>query len=563
MNQKKNKKILMILIIIVLIIIIISGIILVFATDIFKSDKDLFFKYITQMGDSKQGFIESSLLQYFEKLTTTPYNDEGNISFDINSNQSISQKQTDLIKKFNVSFSGQVDTPNSKAYQEISLNYSDDVKFLINYKQIENTIGLQTDYVGKNFIAVETDKLDNLFQNTSANSMQIDTENLDITKQLEDLKLTEEEINHITNTYKDIFTQQLGNEKFSKITESDETGYKLSLTVEDIQNLFKSILETLKDDDITLDKLNQYIEKLNGSSSKITKRDIEDFIKDLDNSDSSEVNQNIEITVYTKNGKTNKIILSIQDMFTIEIKKDKNQDNLQYQIILNVNDESDIALKISLEANYQGLSTLQNIKQSYVFKLEEMEEENSIQYKFDNSINFTDSVNIEDFTDENSTILTNYEYDQVSNFLGAVTQRISQVNKQQMEELGLSENANPINYIIPSLGTYPQSYSSLNQMSSQMDELEVSTFNAVYEKYASTNQNGAAVKGMLSQMVANNEEDNKLKIEEINFNGEEYEATQENITFIKTDVDVQKNYRVEFEKDSNTGAIYRAVINER
>ena len=560
MNQKKNKIILIILIIVISIITLISGIILVFATDIFKSDKDLFFKYIQQMGDSKQGFIESSLTQYFEKLTTNPYNDEGNISFDIDSNQSTSQKQMDQLKKFNISFSGQVDMQNSKSYQEISLNYSDDVNFPIKYKQIQNTIGLQTDYVGKNFIAVESDKLNNLFQNTSSDAAQFDIDNLNIIQQIDNLKLTEEETNHIINTYKDIFTQQLGNEKFSKIKESNETGYKLSLTMEDIKNVLKSILETLKDDDITLDKLNQYIEITSGSSSKITTRDIEDFIEDIDNSDFSEVNQNIEITVYTKNGKTNKIILSIQDMVTLEIKKDKNQDNLQYQINLNVNIYDEI-LKMSVEANYQGLNTLQNIKESYMYKIEM--ENGQIQYKFDNSTNFTDSVNIEDFTDENSTILTNYDFGQVIGFLNAVTQRITQVNQQQMEKLGLSEDENPICYIIPSLGIYSQAYAAINQTSSQMDELEVSTFNEVYEKYASTNQNGAAVKGLLSQMVVNNEEDSKLKIEEINFNGEEYEATEENITFIKSDIDVQKNYRVEFEKDSNTGVIYRVVINER
>ena len=54
-----------------------------------------------------------------------------------------------------------------------------------------------------------------------------------------------------------------------------------------------------------------------------------------------------------------------------------------------------------------------------------------------------------------------------------------------------------------------------------------------------------------------------MLIKEINFKGEEYEASEQNIAFIKEDIDMEKNYRVEFEKDQDTGIIYRVVINEK
>lgn len=53
------------------------------------------------------------------------------------------------------------------------------------------------------------------------------------------------------------------------------------------------------------------------------------------------------------------------------------------------------------------------------------------------------------------------------------------------------------------------------------------------------------------------------KIEEINFNGQEYEASTQNIAFIKEDIKTDAYYRVEFEKDQSTGLIYRAVINPK
>ena len=48
-----------------------------------------------------------------------------------------------------------------------------------------------------------------------------------------------------------------------------------------------------------------------------------------------------------------------------------------------------------------------------------------------------------------------------------------------------------------------------------------------------------------------------------NFNGEEYEVNAQNITFIKNEVKLDGEYRVEFEMDEDTGAIYRAVMNEK
>ncbi len=85
MNQKKNTKILLILIIIIVIIILAGVGILVFATDIFKSDKEMFFKYMADIGDPKKGFIDEELKQYFEKKNNTPYNDEGEFSVNISS----------------------------------------------------------------------------------------------------------------------------------------------------------------------------------------------------------------------------------------------------------------------------------------------------------------------------------------------------------------------------------------------------------------------------------------------------------------------------------------------
>ena len=567
MNQKKNTKILLILIIIIVIIILAGVGILVFATDIFKSDKEMFFKYMADIGDSKKGFIDDGLKQYFEKKNNTPYNDEGEFSVNISSDNE--QKKFENVNNFNISFSGQVDTANSKAAQNISLNYSNDVKFPINYKQIENKIGLQTKYVGSKFVAIETEKLNKFSEDLD--DVESYGEMVDKLQKMEKVELTEDEKSHIKDTYITVINQQLEKDKFSKVKESDMSGYKLSLTGTDLQNVLVKLLETLKNDQTTVDKLNEYL-KIQKNSAKITASQIDDAIKSIkDDTDFSD--KNFEIAVYQKNRDVCKLVIeTTEGTIAIEKKIEGNQQN----IVVSYEMKEDKKSKISFSANFENLESLQNIKENYelIMSLPEVAESSTTtdvdsevvvyKYNFSNDVNFTDSATVEDFSSDNSLMLTDYDSDQVSSFLNAVVERISEVNEQQMGQLGLEANENPIVNIIPSIGLYLGNMNVLNQVDSNMSEAEINNFNQKFEAYESTNLKGVTVKGLLSTISLNNQsEETSNEIKEINYNGEEYEASEQNITLIKGEIDTEKSYRVEFEKDQDTGLIYRAVINEK
>lgn len=571
MNQKKNTKILLILIIIIVIIILAGVGILVFATDIFKSDKEMFFKYMADIGDPKKGFIDEELKQYFEKKNNTPYNDEGefsiNISCDPNTLSKNLQKNVDSTNNFNISFSGQVDTANSKAAQNISLNYSNDVKFPINYKQIENKIGLQTKYVGSKFVAIETEKLNKFSEDLD--DVESYGEMVDKLQKMGKVELTEDEKSHIKDTYITVINQQLEKDKFSKVKESDMSGYKLSLTGTDLQNVLVKLLETLKNDQTTVDKLNEYL-KIQKNSAKITASQIDDAIKSIkDDTDFSD--KNFEIAVYQKNRDVCKLVIeTTEGTIAIEKKIEGNQQN----IVVSYEMKEDKKSKISFSANFENLESLQNIKENYelIMSLPEVAESSTttdvdsevVEYKFSNDVNFTDSATVEGFSSDNSLILTDYDSDQVSNFLNAVVERISEVNEQQMGQLGLEASENPIVNMIPSIGLYLGNMNVLNQVNSNMSEAEINNFNQKFEAYESTNLKGVTVKGLLSTISLNNQsEETSNEVKEINYNGEEYEASEQNITLIKGEIDTEKSYRVEFEKDQDTGLIYRAVINEK
>ena len=547
MNQKKNKKIIVILIIVLALIILVGGLVLAYlTTDIFKGNKELFFKYATQIVDTEDGYIENSVKQYFEKKTTNSYTNEG--SFKVSA-QDPTVTNLDNLNSFYISFSGQADNTNSKEQQDISINYSDSVTFPVIYRKIGNQIGLQTDYVGSKFINFETDKINSLEGDRVEIIQNISNVITDVV-QISNVSFSQEEL----NTYMNIL-QNIGEDKFSNVNDSNGTGYQLTLSGDELKDILVQILETLKNDQDMLEKLNEYIKEIRNSAN-ITSNRIEQLIQNIQNSNEVS-NENFSAIVYKSRGRTSKVIISLNEG-RIDIQKTASDSNVQYDITidLNYNNEN---LKLTGKISYDGLEG-QNVKEIYEVGIESGAK--VYRYTLENNVVFTDSVSVEDFTTDNSTVLTSYDTETVNSFLMAVEQRITEVNAQQMQELGLTEEQNPLARLVPSLGIYTETLTNLSKP--QVSEQDVATFNAKFEVYQSTNLQGVTVRGLLSTIELNNEQQEEdRQIKEINFNGEEYEVNGQNIAALKEEVVAENYYRVEFERDQETGLIYRAVVNPK
>lgn len=563
MEQRKNTKLLKILIITIsIMILVLIGVIayLYFQTDMFKSNKTLFFKYVAQSGNAETGFIDKQTSQYFEKKENTPYTNSATFKADIKMKGE--EEQFKAVNDFNISFKGKTNNLAKETEQEISLNYSSDVNFPITYRKIEDKLAIQTKYIGNNFIAINTADTDTM-SNTIIefiNQIKDAFDKADETKQIE---ITEQEKEQIINRYTEVLMQSIGDEKFSKVEETSSTGYKLTLTLEDMKNITIKLLETLKDDELALDKINQYAESL-GAQDKVEKSEIEEVIESFNETEIEE-NQQFEITVYSKKGKLSKLKISTEEIVvTMDKIKGNNQNSTSISFEIK-NDDN--VFKFLIAGAFNGLETMESVQETYQVTIQVSEEE-SITYMINNNVSFAESVDIENFTEDNSIILNDVGEEQLTNFLEAVEQRITEVNKQQMEELGLEESQNPLFNLFPvnllsNLLLNPSISEQANDIiNNQLDETNVTQTNAEYEMYANTNSPGVTTKGLMTIISENNEKDG-YKIKEINFNGEEYEATRENISFIKQEISTEKNYKIEFEKEENTGAIYRAVINEK
>lgn len=702
--QKKNSKLQVVILIILICILIALGTFsyLYFFTDLLKSPSEAFIKYATQIGSNKNGFISDNLQEYYNKQNSSPYEENGNMNFKISIPNL--EEELKLVQNFNISTSGKADRTNQNIEKQINLNYSNNQEFPMTYIRNKNTEGIQTKYVGKKFIAIREEKNENeqqvntenniendVTQNNSNDESKNNNNNLEEEKQAgeeqeiaqqedekqsgadvtklskkvesaKNRKVEAQDIIEIYNNYGKIIKEQVKENNCIKISDNQNTAYKLKLTGEQTRDILIPMLEKLKQDDKTLSIISDYY-KLLGSSTRLKSSDINKNIEKLKQSDKLK-NTDTEISLYTQKGKLNKILVTSANN-KIEISKNENKSETLYNIILEIEDSENNISKFNLDIKYIGLEDLEEITESYNLKIEtpytdntlnsevkilskeeeksavetmvadaksekllkgenadtitdtdiqnilnsgnnefytnmkvekqdeitfkitfintsdeflidnkgkitkepdknERKEEKSkktekIQYetKFENKVKFVPNVSIERLTSENAVILNDKDQEYINNLLSAIEQRWKDVNAKFMEELGVSEEQNPIKYIIP---TYILSQNANGQNTNQE---EVNTFNAKFELYQSTNSKGATVKGLLTTIQNNNEVEGNNKIEEVNLNGEEFEVTEQNITLMKSSINVEDDYKIEFEKDSDTGLIYRVVVNKK
>lgn len=549
MNTNKSTKILKILIIVfVLIIIVAAGLFVFLVTDLFKSDKTLFAKYASGLLGKDESFIGNDVINYYKKIIETPFKNESSLDFNTE------QTGQDLVNQLSITLNGQVDVKSKSIEEGVSVNYSPEVTLPINVRYKDGLFGYQTEYVGSKYIV--NDKTQSVTTGTSENNESEST-------------ITQEDIQNLIKKYGEIALNQLSDDKFSKENSGDSTIYKLTVTETDVNNMVNAVYETLSQDQETIQKFNLDIDKIN------------DYIEKNQNNTQSEDESNIEIALYKNNGNITKVEVK-KDEMTLSLEKISQNGSLQYKLIFS-NENANIELDLS----YSGLSTLQNVEENYVLSLNTINNDSSVNlmtYNLSNKVDFVDSVNIESFDDNNAIIYSKYDPTQIDSFDQAVTERMEQVNQMQMEQLGIDASNNPVTKSIVepilSLALTLQASNTINNVSLQTQVADVNTFNQKFEIYEGTNIQGTTVRGLLTTIANNNgiqsgdtttqQNTNtsllggaSYKIEEINFNGEEYEVNGQNIAALKEEVVAENYYRVEFEKDSNTGLIYRAVINPK
>ncbi len=519
-----------IIIIVLITILLLGGIFtyLYFGTDLLKTNGQLFFKYLGQVVDVQDGFIDRQLIEYSNKKYTEKYEDNGNFSVDIDMS-GMDSDMLQTVNDFNITYSGKIDNTARKNEQDISINYSSDVNFPLKYKYANETLGLQTDYVSSKYISIENSNLKEIaekfgVEDTSEFPDTIDFFS-DFTNQ-ETMNLTAEEREQVINTYLPIFEEKLGQKEFTKTKENDVTSYSVSVTNQEIKDLILTILETLKNDSILMPKMEEMFKDVLDTMNQTSDEDmtvqslIQAMIDDMNDADIEEGTNTI--TVSQTNRKLSAIALTINDTSTtVEFKISKTNDsgNLTYGIEMNATDnETQENARYFFTASYQGLEELTSVNENYQFGIVgniDGEEQQMI-YTLNCTDTFNDGLTIEDFKDDEIQVLNDYNAEEILTLIMKIAERVNEVNTMQMEQIGFSEYGNPLLFAFPLTSMpiliYNQASNTVDE--SSMSEVEMSAFNSKFTQYEG-GQRGTSVRNLLQMILSNNiaETDENRKVE--------------------------------------------------
>lgn len=549
--------------ILIVLLLVVFGV-LYFCTDLLKSDKQLFFKYASQLVETEGGFVENNIEAFYNKKQQMPYENEGKFDFTVDLGNNTNE-QIDIANDFVVNFSGKTDKTNNKAEQNIELKYSDDVSWPLIYRHDGDIYGIQTDYVSSKYVAVENNNLKEFAEKVGMTDTSDVPEKIEILEDKANFEYTEEEKQTVQEKYMTILENQFRDDQFQ--TEKNDDGttrYILTMTNEELKNLVIALLNELKTDDVTLGKINNILSEQDlYTKNTIEAEDIDSIIESLQEGNTEE--GEVQFIVAQKDSKLISISLNQNDN-NIQLTKNNQEDSVNYSISVNFKFDTGLSSvetiggTVYFSANYSGLNELNTVKENYELGIA-VQDNNGQQvgkytYQFENNVNFVDSVNIDGLNEENAMILNNYEEESIQNFMTQLGERISNVNAEQMEKIGFNYG-NPMILMIPtSLGNVLLAQNLDSTISeSNIENSEVQTFNNLFLKYES-NQRGTLVKSLI-QEIENSNDNNESQVE-LEFSGLGL-IRNEDLALAGEYIDNSNTYEISFEYD-DTGRINKVVI---
>ena len=468
---KKKGIIIAIVIIILLIVIAVGGVMLYLFTDLFKSNQTLFLKYIDQTMQSMKYEINEQTKDIIEAQKENPYQIKGTLNFDYDGSEN---KQAEILKQIKVELETNANGQEEKTYTKASALYQNQNLFNLEYANSNNIYALKSDEIVTAFIGVRNENLKVLAQklgmqdnsNIPDSITPIDYEDL--------LNISEEEKQHISDTYLPVIVNNIEKSKYSKqsnipITkegvEYNTTAYRVDLTSEDIANISVKLLETLKQDSITLNFIATKAKILNlpeeyTQVNNLTKQ-IDEQIKKIEDSEKSPEN-GVSIVVYEEKGQTvlTEIIVKNNVKFTLYA-SNTNQKNSIYVMAENLSTSNDYntvemqvtQTKTAKQTNTEILVNKDNDKGLEIYLTneglpsdEKVTTTCEINYNdgndkyianYEQEINFNEENEIISLDNTNCAILNDYPTDQLSLLIVLIDQQIQNVMNQKMQQLGI------------------------------------------------------------------------------------------------------------------------------
>lgn len=549
----KGKKILVIVIIIVAVLAVAGTVFgyLFLKTDLLKSNKELFAKYVNQNFDSFKEISNLKIIDTYKNLKNEDkYESNSELNVIYSEGGEVSSPYNNLKAKLNI----QKDDEQNYYYADGQVLFADE-EYLESEIIKENEIyGVRFSDVVKQFVGIKNDEnLENVAKDIGIDSIYLESiiDIIDGTREASDEVISQKDRTEIKDQYSKIITDAVIQGNFSKqknavITYNNAStktnAYTVTLTSQQVEDMIVKILNNAKQDTSILDKFSGYFDEDN------FKNQIDDLIDKITNE--LEI-PSAKITVYENNKKTIRTVIEfgVNKVIVENSEKDgENISDLKFSITLNdtmYEFETKISKKDTdndekIEIDVQNLDENNNYNISFLTNMQKSEDNitlsSTVTYKkdilnikvsVDNDVNIGKSFEKKQaLLERNHIVLNDMQAERRKKIIDELKEKVPEKAEVRtellLEALGIKikeenkEQENP-DYVMP--------------------QVEINKFNSKFEFYTGDEVTSSNVKVLLSI------------VKDHLINAEVTEINSENATGTVRPEDVKYIFKLNIEKD--------------
>lgn len=547
--MKSNKSRVIIIVAVILIVLLAIGAtfaVLYMTTDLFKSPKTLFYQYMMQNEEIGQVFNFSELETYTQKEETTPHTYSASITF----NQTITENtatQDSPMNDLKIIINGKSDPINQNSSSNLNVQYADSNLFTVNTIKNGDLYGILSEEIITKYIAVKNENLKEF-----ATKLGLADEDIELipdkinANQYDNLfSLTEEQKNNLMNSYKTVLINNISKESYTKQKDVplllnnnniNTTTYSVTLTEKQFYNVYKTALETTKNNEVMINIIKEKAKILGCDDSQLDEivnsfqEGIQKLIDDIKLDEKSD-NQAVKIILYTadkmllktdiviyekttigieyqENNPEKKIVITINrkdssDNFSIEISKKVADEKIEFLVTM-ISDVKDQESKIVYKFEKSGNISSNEIKDAISFGINDGT--NTYRIDYTNTDNYSDSIDVEKLDSSNSVTLNDYPAEDIQNLVSAIQERTFQVLVEKTNTLKQINQGQDIWILrlIPGAQMFNAANQSINSATNTLEKQAVEAFNSQFMPYSGSDVNGSTVKALLNTIMSNN-----------------------------------------------------------
>ena len=593
MTRKKKRTILIAIVVFFVLTIATTLIVLYLNTDLFKSNETLFLKYVgknAQNIEAVEKVFENT--DYNNLLQTNKYTEETEVKVNYTKNLGTTSEDTsNAINKLKLQIKGQTDKSNQYNYKDIKLLNDNNQELEVEYMQNGNDYGIKFSDLFKQYILVENNNLKELLKNAGYTDEELENvpDSIEIGQDaLNNIKFSEEELQTLSDKYLNLISQKVSKDQFEKQSKQTITinqqdiivnSYTLKLTKEQLNNLYVTVLENLKEDEIFLGKIDNIqkifepIEILTSDAFNIREKVIDNIEKTINEINNNNIgNEETRIIVYESEGDTVRTTIQGVDYeFNIDYLPIDNEKFAEFtfkekeEVKKVTIDNKDGETSISLEKNEDNQLTKLDFIQSINMQDNNCVKNTNIKYEDDSNRietiitqnisivdNFDEQINIDN---ENAIKLNTLDSEQMQEILN----RVSGALEDKLNSVEQEINIEDIQEILKTMGII-QDKQKLE--GNGISEVEKNRFNSKFEILEGeqiNNENMLEIIEILKENLINIEvvsnEELKLEISQSDKNEQLAEVLE---NFVQNDKN--RKYNISVEYDEETGLVKYIIM---